>query len=241
MTDIGEGVAMLVKVMENDVTCTYKPEDKGWTANLEGDAKKLGDNLGNKPDAKSESELSSTKWPSQAHHLIPHKSLIKHDIADWLKEGDILWSDTEYNVDHKKNGKWMPYASCLPEWIKEAKKIADIESNRTLMFKVMRLAKIQLHQGRHSSSNKYGIGEDAYKARVVQYLDKINDNALSHYAGKKPCEDCDAGSKAGKYPPRGNTVRYVDKASEFIEQDIDCCRIFVSKIAAEFAELGGFI
>ena len=63
---------------------------------------------------------------------------------------------------------------------------------------------------------------------------------MSHYAGKRPCKDCEAGNKSGKFPARGNTVRYVDKASSFIEKDIDCCRIFVAKIAAEFAELGGF-
>jgi hypothetical protein len=35
-------------------------------------------------------------------------------------------------------------------------------------------------------------------------------------------------------------VRYVDRASSLIEKDIDTCLIFVSRIAAEFAEAGGF-
>ena len=35
-------------------------------------------------------------------------------------------------------------------------------------------------------------------------------------------------------------VRYVDKASSLLEDDIKACRIFVSRIAAEFADAGGF-
>jgi len=38
---------------------------------------------------------------------------------------------------------------------------------------------------------------------------------------------------------RDNSVRYVDKASSFIEKDIKGCKIFVSRIAAEFVETGG--
>lgn len=239
MTDVCEGVAMLVEVMENDIKCTYKPDEKSWTANLAGSGEKLASSLGNKPNATKESELSSTKWPSQAHHLIPHLTLKKHPVADWLKSGSELGGDTKYNVDHKNNGKWMPYASCLPEWTTGAKKANDIAKNRELMFKVMRLAKIQMHQGKHSGSNKYEIGEAPYKERVRQYLGKIDNNAVSHYSEPNPCEDC-KGKNDGKQPPRNNTVRYVDKASELIEKDIDCCRIFVSKIAAEFAEMGGF-
>ena len=34
-------------------------------------------------------------------------------------------------------------------------------------------------------------------------------------------------------------VRYVDKASSVLEDDIDACRIFVSRIAAECAQAGG--
>lgn len=239
MTDVCEGVAMLAEVMDKDAKCTYKPDEKTWKANLDGDGKKLGDNLGNKPNASKESELSSKKWPSQAHHLIPHLTLKKHAVACWLKGDDEIWGDTQYNVDHENNGKWMPYASSLSEWVTGATKVEDKNSNRKLMFKVMSLARIQMHQGKHSGSKRYGIGEAPYKERVSQYLEKIDNNAISHYSEPKPCKDC-KGDKAGKLPPRQNTVRYVDKASGLIEKDIDCCRIFVSKIAAEFAELGGF-
>jgi len=235
MTDIGEGIGVLLKFMEDDKKCDFKPKDNKWTANLEGSSTTLAGNLGNKPDASSEAELSVAKWPSQAHHLIPHLTLKRHPVADWLKEGKKLFGDTKYNVDHEKNGKWMPSASSLPEW-----KTGTAAKKRKLMFKIMQLSKIQLHQSRHSGKNRYGIGEVPYHRRVTQYLKKIKDNATSHYAGKRKCEDCIGKAQKNKYPPRENTVRYVDKASELIEKDINTCRIFVSRIAAEFAETGGF-
>src|SRR5690606_20907067 len=107
-------------------------------------------------------------------------------------------------------------ASSLPEWTTAATTKADIDKNRVLMFKIMKLAKIQMHQGKHSSSNRYGIGEAPYKERVKQYLKKIKNNAVSHYAGDPCCKDCKGKKQANKYPPRENIVRYVDKASRCI-------------------------
>ncbi len=237
---IGEGIVKLEKIMENDEKCDYKPDDKKWNANLDGDSAALAEYLGNKPNASSEAELTKTAWPSQAHHLIPHLTLKRHVLSSWLKLGGELYQDTYYNVDHKNNGKWMPYASILPEWITGAVNQSDREKNKQLMFKVMGLANIQLHQSRHSTDNRYSIGESGYKKRVKLYLKKIKDNAASHYAGDSPCDDCGSKKQSGKFPARKNTVEYVDKASEFIEEDINCCRIFVSRIAAEFAEAGGF-
>lgn len=235
MTQVGEGVAILAKAMDKDEKCDFKPDKTTWKANLDGSGTALGVYLKNKPNAASESELSSTNWPSQAHHLIPHLTLKKHAVKDFLKKDKIIYDDTKYNVDHQNNGKWMPYASSLPEWKKASKK-----KKRELMFKVMSLSRIQLHQGKHSSSDRYGIGEAPYKKRVEQYLDKIRNNAASHYKGPKACEDCKSKKQANKCPPRDNTVRYVDKASKLIEKDINKSRIFVSKIAAEYAQTVGF-
>jgi hypothetical protein len=231
MSQVGE----LVKYLEDDKKnkCEFKPDETTWTANLKVSSDTLGTNLDNKPDSKNESQLSSSDWPSQAHHLIPHLTIADHDVKDFLKTGDILYGDTKYNVDHKNNGKWMPYASSRPEW-----KIYNSKKKRALMYKVMGLAGIQLHQEPHSKKNKYGIGDDAYKQRVTTYLDKIQNNGASHFAKPNPCQDCK--ENINKYPPRNNTVRYVDRASSLIEKDIDNCRIFVSRRVAEFAEAGGF-
>lgn len=239
--EMGEGMAMLTAIVDEDVKCLYQPDNgKGWTANLSGSGEALAANLGDKPNADSETDLSATNWPSQAHHLIPHKTLKRHKLSHWLQKGDRLFAHTYYNVDHENNGKWMPYASGLREWVTRASSGADLKNNRKLMFKVMEMAQIQLHQGPHSDSDRYGVGEAPYKGRVMEYLDKIQDNALSHYAGDHACSDCSSKKQGGKYPPRGNTVQFVDKASECIELDINKCRIFVSRIAAEFAEAGGF-
>ena len=242
MTQIALPVAFVTFVDEK-VKCDYRPEDEKWGANLSGSGAALAAQLEKKqakPEAGSENELSASRWPSQAHHLIPHKTLNDHDASGWLNEsksGSKLYADTRYNVDHRNNGKWMPYASSLPEWVTGATKKADKDSNRKLLFKIMELARIQIHQGRHSTKNKYGIGKMGYKERVKQYLDKIDNNGISHYVGVNACEDCK--ERNGKYPPRDNSVRYVDKASEFIEADIKAGTIFVSRIAAEFVDAGG--
>jgi hypothetical protein len=234
VTEVGESVAVLVGEMDKKEECDYKPEETKWRCNLSGNSTTLGNNLGNKPDASKESELSSGSWPSQAHHLIPHKQLAAHPVSKWLKKGSILYGDTQYDVDHRNNGKWMPYASSLAEWRR-----SGVRKKRDLMFKVMRLSGIQLHQGRHSRS-PYGVGQLGYKERVDQYLDKIRNNAVSHAKGPPPCDDCSSKKDGKLLPPRDNTVRYVDRASALIEGDIDNCLIFVSRIAAEFAEAGGF-
>ena len=241
MTQVGEAVLVaMLAADEKKAKCDFKPPQTKWKANLDGDADRLGGLLGKQPKkAAKEAELSSSCWPSQAHHLIPHLTLKSHPVSKWLKAGDIIYADTRYDVDHGNNGKWMPYASSLAEWKTRANKLADIKANRRLMFKVMKHAKIQLHQGKHSGSQDFGVGEMPYKECVRKYLDKINRHALSHYKKKPPCDDCKGKKQAGKYPPRDNMVRYVDKASSVLEDDIDACRIFVSRIAAECAQAGG--
>ncbi len=234
-----DGFAAIIALDENGQRkkCEYKPPKRDWKANLEGDSAALADNLGNKPDAKSEKALTAADWPSQAHHIIPHKTLKAHDVAKLLKKGDLLYEDANYDVDHEKNGMWLPYASSLPEW-----KARDATARRELMFKVMRLSGLQLHQGPHSTS-KYGASEAGYKQRVREYLDKIQNNAISHYAGTggmPPCPDCKNKAQAGKYPATDNARMAVDMTSKCLTSDIETRKIFVSKIAAEFAEAGGF-
>lgn len=237
MPEIGELIAFMVNLDKTE-KCNFKPDQHKWRANLAGDSETLAgflDKKMKKPKASKESELSSSSWPSQAHHLIPHLTLIDHPVAEWLKAGEKIYHDTKYNVDHSNNGKWMPYASSLPEW-----ETGTPAQKRALMFKIMGLAKIQMHQGKHSGSNNYGVGVKPYKSRVRDYLEAIQNHAISHYAGSNACKDCKGNKNANKFPPTENTVRYVDKASSLLEKDINACRIFVSRIAAEFSLTGGF-
>jgi hypothetical protein len=68
---------------------------------------------------------------------------------------------------------------------------------------------------------------------------------ISHFEvdseGSPVCEDRSGNEKAGLYPPRSNTVRFVDNVSSFIKDDINQCRIFVSEAASKFHEDFGFI
>lgn len=235
MPEIGENIAILVDEMEKDEKCNYKPDKKKWICNLIGNSTTLGNYLGNKPIANTESELSSSKWPSQAHHLIPHLTLKDHPVADWLREGNKLYGDTYYNVDHDNNGVWLPFASSLPEWSTSSGK-----KKRELMFKIMELSGLQMHQGPHSGRNDYGVGALPYKVRVNDYLQKIDNHGMSHYAGRTACKDCKDKKHANKFPPRENTVRYLDKASELLNKDIQKQIVFVSSIAAQFAQTVGF-
>jgi hypothetical protein len=123
--------------------------------------------------------------------------------------------------------------------------------------KVMADANAQIHIGPHNITDdddpdgylhqsydeykRFGVGEVGYLKRVDQYLDKIKENAVSHFAGPFECKDCSSKKQKGKYPPRANTIRYFDKASELIEKDINKCRIFVSEAASAFHEEIGFI
>ena len=229
-----DGFTLVIDKFDQEKKCEYKPTEHKWKANLDGNSTTLANKLGNKPHANSAQELSSTSWPSQAHHLIPHKTLKSHPVAALVKKGKTLYEDANYDVDHKKNGIWLPYASSLPEW-----STLDARGKRRLMFEVMALSGLQLHQGPHSSS-KYGMGEAGYKQRVKQYLGKIQNNAISHYAGLSPCQDCKSKSQNGKYPARDEPKRYLDMASYCLKKDILNCKIFVSKIASEFAQVGGF-
>lgn len=237
MTQLGEAVLVAFIAADDKAgKCDFKPVKDNWTANLVGSSDALGGYLGNKPHAATASAITQTQWPSQAHHLIPHLTLIDHAVADWLKAGgaSIMWGDTEYNVDHQHNGKWLPYASDLPEWQNNTP-----AQNRKLLFDLMAKSGMQIHQGPHSGLNNYGVGEVPYKQCVNKYLDKINVNANSHYKRNPPCSDCAGNSNKGKVPPRANTVRFVDQASSVLWGDIKARRIFVSRIAADFVACAG--
>lgn len=258
---IALGVSVLVEFIEKDEKCNYKPEKTNWKVNLSGSGKILGDNLKNKPDATSVDDLSRTSYPSQAHHLIPNARLNPnakgaddnppHLAHKLLMEGSILYADTDYDINHKNNGKWMPYAHRLKEWVSASKaktmiagkskeaadkiKLKIKSNNKKLVESVMRASNIQIHQGSHSYK-RFGKGEAGYLTRVDQYLDKIRNHGISHFASKPGCKDCADKKKDNLYPPRENTIRYFDEASRLINIDINLCRIFVSEAASKFHE-----
>jgi hypothetical protein len=243
MTEVGEGVAVLIQTMEQPQKCEYEPPDTTWKSKLDGQSESLAKNLTDhcgieKPSVPaSVKDISYTCWPSQAHHLIPWQQLQKHAVTQWVAEsppvvaGKVL-KDNGYSVDHGNNGKFMPYASSLTEW-----EMANADEKKKLAEKVMAAAGMQLHQGPHSFSS-YGVGEDGYKTRVKEYLDRININELGHVPLTK-CPDCTPKCQNGKVPPRRNVLQFLDTASARLEVDINTGRVFVSRRAAGFAIAGG--
>jgi hypothetical protein len=233
----GEAFRQWMEEQSEDVKCDAK-KGAGWKCNLVGDATTLGNNIGNYPGKKpkpptprSIDDVTDSDWPSQAHHLIPHQQLIKHPVTRWLttnpkRASKTIYKDNDYDVDAGVNGKWMPYVSSLPEWKKASKK-----KKQDLANKVMKAAGIQLHQGPHSFK-PYGPSDPGYKTRVGEYLKAIVDNALEH--DESGCDPCSKAADADKKAPRRTIARFVDNASENLEADIDACRIFVSRRAAEY-------
>jgi A nuclease family of the HNH/ENDO VII superfamily with conserved AHH len=158
-------------------------------------------------------------WPSQAHHLIPHKQLAGHPIKQYLQAGDKLLADSNYSVNHGNNGKFMPYVSDVIEW----KKANAIEKHK-LANRMMQAAGIQLHQGPHSFKS-YGGGKVGYKDEVDRLLKRIHVGEWLHH---KRCEQCKSKANGNKFPPRETMSRKVDWVSSRLEYAINANNTFVS-------------
>ena len=241
--ELNEGIAIITSLIE-DTKCDHTEEKQNWKCVLEGQtADHLTSNISRDrniaepvwpPPTGGRSLVNCRKgnpgiWPHQAHHLIPWQQLQKHDVTIYLAEtpphrAGKMWADNNYSVNHGKNGKFMPYASDLAEWAASGnpQKIAE---------DLMDLVSNQLHQSRHSFT-QYEGADDGYKTRVNEYLRRIADHGLKH---PNFCDVCKNNKKANKLPPRAAIVRFVDKASELLERDIDDMDIFVSKRAAVWA------
>ena len=244
MTEVAEGVAIVVAMMDAKQACEFNPGPDEWICDLEGNATRLGNNLANVVDephpCASEADLSLECWPYQTHHLIPWQQLKGHAVTQWLTKAPKgkglkkkMYADNDYCVDDWQNGKFMPYASILPAW-----KGASTAEKLRLRRAVMAAAQMQLHQGPHSFK-PYAAGESGYKTRVGEYLKAITNHCIGHYATQPPCPECKPKEKAGKVAPRRNVARFVHKASERLEIDINTGKIFVSRQAAEYAAAGG--
>lgn len=242
--EIKEAVAAVAAV--DKPNCTHKPEEVDWKCQLAGATTgHLTDNI--ERDRKSEKKIRPTwpppsgkeslaecrpaVFPHQAHHLIPWKQLENHRTSTLLaktrpKLGQQIIHDAHYSVNHGNNGKFMPYASDLPEW-----KVASVVNKARIAEDLMNAVGIQLHQSRHSRT-RYDGAEEGYKARVDEYLNRIHCSAWTHM---ELCNDCKAKRERKFWPPRAEVVAGVDGVSRLLEADIDQQKIFVSQRAALWA------
>lgn len=218
-----------------DMQCDHSASKKGWrfveegntdpglVANIKRDrgmAKPVWPPLSLKNSMASVLPGPSGQWPSQAHHLIPHKQLASHPVKQFLKTGEKLLADANYSVNHGNNGKFMPYVSDLSEW-------ATSTDKQALANQMMKAAGIQLHQGPHSFKS-YGGGKTGYKDEVDRLLKRIHMLELLH---KKSCQPCKSKADGDKFPPREPMTRKVDWVSSRLEQEINANNIFVSRRA----------
>lgn len=234
-------------------TCTGEDLYK----NMEKNADDHGFLAGPKPFVKKAGEKSwtlagceRTRFPLQAHHLIPKNYLPKHPVCAFLavkgtkvgNPGFELLSDTAYDNDHQHNGYCLPYASPLKEW-KDAG--SDIDAKDQLAFDLMDLTKRQLHQGSHreyaydaepdaaeeDDDDDWDSSRDGYLRMVGQLLDTVAKRAKEHVE-RKVCDVCKPDAKL-KVKPRAKLVVHMDQVSGILKRLMDTHRIFVSERAFE--------
>jgi hypothetical protein len=232
--EAGEAFAAALAKTDEKVKCQYKKPKDEWKCVLGGDSGHLETNIKRdrgkaKPETPASlAQVTKSRWPSQAHHLIPHVQLSGHVVTEWIAESkDALLGDCNYSVNHGLNGKFMPYASSLSDW-----KSASTEKKVKIANKVMKAAGIQLHQGAHSYE-PYNENQDGYKTRVEEYLEKVKDQSVGHYDPETGCEECRETTN-GKVPPRRNTVSMLDRASKQLDKDIRKGEIAVSRRASDY-------
>jgi hypothetical protein len=243
-----------------------KDKDPGWKVVIdgidggEGDAKVLADNIPKVseekkpklPPKKSKGwdldKCNTTKFPWQAHHLIPAKLLPKHDVCFFLAKNSkkshpkyVLEFDTYYDTNDGLNGRFLPFASTTHQW-KDAGTSAA--KKKDVCFKMMKKTQRQLHQGPHSHTD-YLKGEDpnaeskGYKQAVKDLLGIVYHATLKHI---DVCEEC-KGKKKGKKKnirPLESSVEHVHQAADIMEGLIVNDKVFVSRRAAIFYATVGY-
>jgi len=234
------------------------PENPGWTVVIDdikggkGDPKVLADNMvsigkkkPDKPDPGSPpwdlESCTPKKFPWQAHHLVPEKQLPEHKVCVWLTDSPKtknkkyeLSSDTNYDTNHGRNGRFMPFASTTKQW--EA--AGDNSTKKSeVCVRMMQLTKEQLHQGKHSYTD---YGEDlevetvGYKKQVEDLLDSIHGRTFSHVEGCEVCKKQQSGSKI-KVQPLERVVEHMYTVSRILEILIKGRRVWVSRRAYHYS------
>lgn len=143
--------------------------------------------------------------------------------------------DTNYDTNGAQNGYFMPFASTTHQWNDKTGKQDDV------CFEMMRRTRLQLHQGRHSSTDYLEdttVETKGYKTQVRELLDEIARLVLTHVEG---CSICSDKGKKTKVPPLQSTVRMVEQASQLMKVLLIRYRVAVSKRAANYIRdhLGG--
>lgn len=124
----------------------------------------------------------------------------------------------------------MPFASTTYQWDK------SVPLRNRICFEMMRLTKMQLHQGPHSKTKDYGEDPDAeefspYKEQVELFLDEIHRQVTTHV---DLCLDTCQKSGKEKIPPLASTVSMIEQVSFLLKVLLQRGKIVVSGRAGAY-------
>ena len=254
MTEFLEKVAIgLEKAISSDPYCEQKKSPTNWSATIDGLKgkgdpailktnllKEFSDPLDGLPKLSAGWDLTKCnplRFPVQSHHLVPEKQLPKHQVTFWLIKNSKkkhkkykLAADTSYDTNHEMNGYFMPFASTTHQW----SKAPNAGQENKVCFEMMRLTRLQLHQGPHSKSDyleEEKIETAGYKEMVKKLLNVIAERTEKHVDGCAVCKDK---GKPIEVQPLEATVRHMYRVSKTLKGLIVLNRIFVSKRAANY-------
>jgi hypothetical protein len=116
MTQLGEGASTSVtQDLVDECLMEHAPGPYDRRNNLHNNSTLLGSNLGDGGDPyRVRFSLDGTAYDVEvtvaAHHLIPgNESLMRaKPLIPWIKKGGTIAGDIGYNVNHEKNGVWLP-------------------------------------------------------------------------------------------------------------------------------------
>ncbi|MHB8813465.1 MAG: hypothetical protein ACYDAE_09360 [Steroidobacteraceae bacterium] len=267
--EIGELVSALMSKNATDPYCDGKKnEKKGWKAkinkwgsvqncsgtqlysNMSGQKKDTGflgppnAFVAKKPpaDGWAKAHISPSRFPIQAHHIIPKNHLPTHPVCTFLAAGYTqhatyqLTEDTPYDTDHANNGYCLPYATPLAEW-KKAR--GDDAEKLKLCFFVMRKTRRQLHQGSHKAAPYDTVADDeepeihieGYLSAVNIFLEAVQVSMEDHLEECNVCKKKKSGGKI-EIQPVPAVVRHMDQVSGIIKLLVDANITFISEPAS---------
>lgn len=234
MTEILEPVQPPVPPKEHDSSCPFcsKEPPPNLTSKIgkHNDPKELENNLAENGYARADVYFYHEdygEYSKEPHHLVPGNEALKgHDIEAYLSTeavGTFVDSDTGFNINHAKNGQWLPSITdenriCKWETIKQTaggktiyKRIpAASEKGKKLWsqlsedekdlisFAIMNKEHMQFHKGNHR--NKGSKPDECYIKEVHRLLNGLYDYVL---AAESLCPDAETAGETVDPPPYG--------------------------------------
>jgi len=231
MTELIEAVAIPGLPEKHDENtcpfCLKSEEDERPASKIGADneASKLGDSLASYADEPRDQvgfhHPDYGDYSPEPHHLVSGNEILKgHPIECWLSKkvsGSHVNGDTGFDINHARNGQWLPSttdANRICKWEtykkdgKSRRRPAACEEGKTMWsqlsmaekdvisFAIMLTEQMQFHKGNHQ--NKGEAPSECYATEGKRLLNEIN--SLVRCALKLECPEAKSDSD-GKLPP----------------------------------------